>query len=144
MRVYLDVNIFFDFVLGRLPFYSDVFQIISLAVHKDIVCGTNPNNFPFVYHYLRKDKSNVVITDKDFKHRLALLRKSIECSVLDAEIIDAALSMSKPADLEGAVMIQSALQFKADVMISRDKQLLANKQVKTMTPGQFLRSWTPK
>ena len=144
MRVYLDVNCFFDFVLGREKFYNEVWQIITLAIHNDIICGTNPNNFPFAFHHLKKDESKKKLNHKDFKHRLALLRKSIECSVLDGEVIDAALSMSKPADLEDAVILQSALQFKADILISRDKALLKNSIVKTMTPGQFLKSWVTK
>lgn len=143
MRVYLDVNSFFDFVLGRERFYREIWQIITLAIHGDIICGTNPNNFPVAFHHLKKDPSKKALSSHDFKHRLALLRKSIECNTLDGDVIDAALAMPKPADLEDAVMIQSALQFQADVMISRDKQLLKNKFVKTMTPSQFLKSWTP-
>ncbi len=144
MKVFLDVNCFFDFVLGREPFYAEMLQVFTLAVHKDIECGTNPNNFPFAYYYMKNGKTMSSVKSKEFKHRLAIIRKSIECTTLSSATIDAALSMSKPDDLEDAVMIQSALNFKADIMLSRDKGLLKNKQVKTMTPSQFLKSWTTK
>ncbi len=144
MRVFLDVNTFFDFVLGREPFYAEVWQIITLAKHGDIICGTSPNNFPFAFYHLRKDPTKTVITNSDFKHRLAILRKTVSCSTLDGSVIDAAIAMPVPEDLEDAVIIQSAIEFKADVMITRDKQLLKNKFIKTLTPREFLRSWISK
>lgn len=140
MKIYLDVNCFFDFVLGREGFYKEIWQIITFAIHGDIICGTSPNNFPFAYHQLKKDPTKKMITSEEFKHRLALLRKSVACSILDGEVIDAALAMTKPDDLEDAVIIRSALRFGADVLISRDKQLLKNKLIKAMTPGQFLKT----
>lgn len=142
--MFLDVNTFFDFVLGREPFYSEIWQIVTLAKHGDIICGTSPNNFPFVFHHLRKDTTKVIVTNADFKHRLAVLRKTIACSTLNGKVIDEALKMSTPEDLEDAVVIQSALEFKADVMITRDKQLLKNTSVKAITPRKFLRNWVPK
>lgn len=139
MRVFIDVNVFMDFVLGRTPFYSDATQIMTMAMHKDIECATSPNSFPFVFHHYQKDfKSS---SPKDLKHRLAIIRKYVHCQTLDGKVIDAALSLKKPLDLEDGVITRLAIDFKADVLISRDKSLLKTLLIKAMTPKQFLAWW---
>lgn len=142
MRVFLDVNTFMDFVMGREPFYSDAWQIMTLAMHNDIICGVNPNNFPFAFHHHRKDFKEV--TAATLKHRLAMLRRFLHCQNLNGQVIDKALTLEKPEDLEDGIIIRLAIDFGADVLLTRDRQLLRNKLIKTMTPSAFLRAWEPR
>lgn len=136
-RIFLDANTFFDFVYGRAPFYHDVWQIISMASRKEIICGTNPNCFPHAFHQLKKEYKDWA----DLKHRYAMLRQVIDCGVLDGSVLDSALTLTEPKDLEDAIMLKMAIDWKADYLLTRDKKGFPATAMKIMSPKAFLSSW---
>lgn len=139
-RVFLDVNVFFDYLKGREPFYYPAWEIVTLAVHKDIVCGVSPNCFPHAFHEMKKDYPDW----NDLKHRYAMLRKVVDCGTLDGPLIDIALSTAKPNDLEDAIILRMAEAWSADYLLTRNKRGFPKSTIKIMTPKEFLAEWEIK
>ncbi|MTB52410.1 PIN domain-containing protein [Lewinella sp. W8] len=134
---FLDTNIILDYVLGRVPFYHDALQILSLAKSEQLRCLANPNSFTIAYFYLKKDGHD----SWEIKHKFALLRQVIECASIDAAVLDSALTLKRPKDLEDGVQLAAALAEGADVLITRDVKGFPKDKLLIQTPKQFLSDW---
>lgn len=133
MRVFVDSNVFFDYVLKRAPFFVDANALMLILNERVITAGTNPNNFPHVFYLLRKQYGTVAA-----KHKLALLRAILECEPLTAEVIDMGLSKSGSVDLEDGITAILAQRYAADVLVTRDPKGFPDQPIRVLSPKQFV------
>lgn len=115
-KVFLDANILLDFTLKRDD-YEAAKAIVSLAVDGTIQGFTSPSIVHIVGYWLTKAYSNS-------KAKTILLTLLAEITVIDLphEIVLNALH-SKITDIEDALQYYTAVHYKLDYFISRDKQL---------------------
>lgn len=141
MRVYLDVNIMLDYVLGRKPGGLDAASVVSIAQLNKMHLVTSPNSFVMCYFYVRKLKEK----PEHIKHTLALIRQIIDCVDMNGQIVDAAISRKIPKDLEDGVQVEAAITAQAQVFITNDKQLRKMKidNLQMMFPKEFMSQYSP-
>lgn len=138
MRIFLDTNVFFDYVLGREPEFEHTRHLMLVINGNRLVCGTNPNNFPHAYFHMMKEEG---ADSWAVKHELALLRQVIQCIPLDNGIVDKALARRSPIDMEDGITLELAIAFNADVFITRDPTGFRLSPIPVRSPQQFLDEW---
>lgn len=132
-KVFLDANILLDFTLKRDD-YEQARTIVSLAVDGSIQGYITPSIVHIVGYWLTKAYGNS-------KAKTILLTLLTDITVIDLphEIVLNALH-SKITDIEDALQYYTAVHYKLDYFISRDKQL--QKQgipiLPICTPQEFL------
>lgn len=141
MRVYLDVNIMLDYVIGRKPGGLNAASVVSVAQLKKMHLVTSPNSFVMCYYYVRKLKER----SDHIKHSLALIRQLIDCVDMNGQIIDAAIQRKIPEDLEDSVQVEAAIASQADIFITNDKKLRKTKagNLEMMFPLEFISKYSP-
>lgn len=132
-KVFLDANILLDFTLKRDD-YEQAKTIVSLAVDGSIQGYISTSIVHIVGYWLTKAYGNL-------KAKSILLTLLTDITVIDLphEIVLNALH-SKITDIEDALQYYTAIHYKLDYFISRDKQL--QKQgipiLPICTPQEFL------
>jgi|GEM_PF-895582 len=137
-KVYLDVNIVFDYLLERKPFNVEAIQIFELARLGKIEAITDTQTITFVFFYMVK-------TDTDrrrVKNKLIGLLEFLSLTNLSATALMKALAMDDPVDLEDAAQLQVAIEVEADVFITRDLDDYKNADFPIQSPPQFLRGYS--
>lgn len=136
-KLYLDVNIILDFLLQRHPFYVDAGHLLSLAYEGKIAVYTPPNSFIFAFYQMHYAGT----TPEDARHKLAILRKSVNCVTVTDDIIDASIRRLQPDDLEDAYQIEVAASIGADYLITRDRSGFRKCPIPVSTAKGFVDSY---
>lgn len=132
MRAFLDTNVVVDFFGHRDPFFSDAADIIDMAVRDEITLVVSSLTFINAAYVLRKSFGKDIMLRK-----LTQLASICDISYIDSNIIkDSILRNSR--DFEDCVQYLSAIQGKADLIITRDKTGFADLGGITMKPAEFL------
>ncbi len=132
-KVFLDANILLDFTLKRNK-YEQSKQIIKLAINGDIQVYISPSILHIVGYWLSKSYGNT-------KAKGILLTLLSDVTIIDLphEVVLTALH-SKISDIEDALQYYTAIHYKLDYFISRDK-LLQKQSIPVLpvyTPDEFL------
>lgn len=135
MKAYLDVNVVFDLLLTRHPFFEESLQLIALAEGGRIDLYVDAHTFIFAYaHLLRFGASPLAA-----RTRLAELAGRVEVVSLDSNGLHHAFKRTEPRDLEDAGQVEIALATECKVFLTRDVGLIAE-DISVQTPHQFLSS----
>lgn len=132
MRVLLDTNVVIDFLERRHPFYDDAVALVDASrrqKHSILIAAHSIDNI--VYILRKKIPFNELLTG---------LEKFLTiCRIVDVNeaIIRASLS-AKWKDLEDAIQYFSALEAKADLIVTRDVAGYEEYKIKAMTPAEAL------
>lgn len=131
-KVFLDVNVIFDFLIERDPFYDAIVKLISLADKTQLSLITTPLSFATT-HYLisRVENKNAALV------KLRSFKVLCDASIMDDQIVDKALE-SPMRDFEDALQYYSAIRSHCDVIITRDGKDFKNSEIPVMTPEEIL------
>lgn len=133
-KVYLDVNVVFDYLLERKPFSVEAIQIFELSRLGKIEVITDTQTIAFVFFYMvKKDKDRRRIKDK-----LAKLLDIINLTSLSEAALRKALAADNPVDLEDAAQLEIALEANVDVFVTRDLDDYKNVSLRVLSPAQYL------
>lgn len=130
--VFCDINFILDIFLKREPFYysaSKLFKKIEDKKLKGCLCALS---FPTLFYLLSKELSR----EKAIK-TLEKIRIVFSVATVDQKVIDLSLA-SDFKDFEDAVQYYSAVQVKADCLITRNKDDYIDNKIPTLTPEEFL------
>lgn len=132
MRVFVDTNFVVDFLGNRDGFFKEaaiVFEMGRRGIIDMVVSSLTIVNCAYI---MRKQFSNEVTLDKieDFCQMLKI-------SPIDKDVVLNALSLA-PSDFEDAVQYVSALVFKPDVIVTRDKKGFMDFDIPVLTPIEFV------
>lgn len=130
--VFCDINFILDIFLKREPFYysaSKLFKKIEDKKLKGCLCALS---FPTLFYLLSKELSR----EKAIK-TLEKIRIVFSGATVDQKVIDLSLA-SDFKDFEDAVQYYSAVQVKADCLITRNKDDYIDNKIPTLTPEEFL------
>lgn len=130
--VLCDINFILDIFLEREPFYTPAAQIFAMieAGHlKGFLCA---NSFPTLFYILSKELKR----DKAMRV-LEKVRIVFRVAAVDEKVIDLSLA-SDFKDFEDAVQCYSAVNARADCLITRNKADYISDILSIMTPEEFL------
>lgn len=137
MKVFLDTNVWIDFLLERQPSYAYAASILSLAVDgKCQVCISSLTAANA--HYICHERA---------KMPLKMLRKKIEalkdwahiCDIVSEDIYNSYSNMWE--DFEDGVQFYSALLAGADYIVTRNVKDYAMSTIPTCTPSEFIKAF---
>ncbi len=127
-----DINFFLDIFLKRGQFYPPaawVFKMIEEKKLRGYICALS---FPTLYYLLSKElkrEKSVKILEK--------VRIVFHVAAVDERVMDLSLT-SNFRDFEDAVQYYSAVQAKADCLITRNKGDYKVDNLPVLTPDEFM------
>lgn len=131
-KVFLDTNVLFDLFHKRQPFMEnaqEIWRLSETGVIGGIVSSLTINN---LYYTTRKCYGPQVASKF-----IALTVSVFDISPVDDTTIKRALQ-NPGDDFEDACQFYSALQAKADCIVTRDKRHFRQRDISVFTPEEFL------
>ena len=132
MNVFIDTNVVVDFLGKRDGFFESAAMIFQMQKDGKINAVVSSLNIINCAYILRKVFSREVMLDKVEK-----LCKTFRISAIDKTTLVEALER-RPYDFEDTVQYISALPYKPDIVITRDKRGFLDLEVPIMTPDEFI------
>ncbi len=130
--VLCDINFILDIFLERGPFYASAARIFAMIEAKQLKGYLCANSFPTLFYILAKELKR----DKAMKV-LEKVRIVFRVAAVDEKVIDLSLA-SDFKDFEDAVQCYSAVNAKADCLITRNKRDYVTDILPILTPEEFL------
>ena len=135
MRTVLcDINFVLDIFLRRDPFYTPASRLFSMIEEKRIRGYLCALSFPTLFYILAKE-----LESAKAMQILEKLRIVFDVAAIDEKVIDLSL-VSGFKDFEYAVQYYSAIQVRADRVITRNRSDFRADTVAILTPEEFLAS----
>ena len=132
MNVFIDTNVVVDFLGKREGFFESAAMIFQMQKDGKINAVVSSLTIINCAYILRKVFSREVMLDKVEK-----LCKTFRISAIDKTTLVEALER-RPYDFEDTVQYISALPYKPDIVITRDKRGFLDLEVPIMTPDEFI------
>jgi predicted nucleic acid-binding protein len=130
--ILLDTNVVVDSFERREPFCNYTDKILICALKKEIDCIITANSLTDIFYLYSK-----VAGIAKAREGLNYLLDHFAVAAIDGE--DCKSAMKLPiADFEDALIVQCALKYKVDCIITRDIELHKNGLVKALPPEEFL------
>ncbi len=130
--VLFDTNVILDILLLRKKLYEASALALSLAEKKQItglICATA---VPLIFYLIEKERGKKV-AEKSLENLLNI----IDIAVVDNNIIKLSLK-SEFKDFEDAIIYYSAINNRADMIITRNKKDFKNSKLPVLTPEELL------
>lgn len=136
MKVVLcDINFILDIFLKREPFYHSAAKLFKKIEDKELKGYLCALSFPTLFYLLSKklNRGKAIKT-------LEKIRIVFSIASVDQKVIDLSLA-SDFKDFEDAVQYYSAVQVKADCLITRNKDNYIDDKIPILTPEEFVTSF---
>ena len=132
MRVLLDTNVVFDFILNRPSFDIEAKEIFVRAARRQITIFVSPITPVNAFYTTRKEKG------KDIAFQaIEKLLKIVQISESDNSTYQNALSINFD-DYEDAVQHECAVAENLDAIVTRNTKDFKNAVIKVYSPTEFL------
>lgn len=135
-RVFIDTNVFIDFIARRGDFYRPAATIVSLALNRKIELCVSALSFTTGSYLLEKHygmSPQEIVADYGKFITLSHVTR------VDAETVRQSVA-STFLDFEDAMQHYSALSQSADVIVTRNKDDFNASVIPVMSPQEFLDS----
>lgn len=134
MRVLIDTCVIIDVLQNRNPFAKDAQTMFLAAANNQFIgCITakaSTDIYYLMHRYTHNDKASREVLNKLFSL----------FDVLDTSGMDCRRAVpSSISDFEDAVMIETALRYEVDCIVTRNMQDYAKSPVQVYSPEQFLK-----
>ena len=130
-RLFLDTNIVVDLLEGREPFCYDAAQLFTMAHDKKVELLVSPMTFSTASFLLRKHGS------KGVRILLSNLRQLVSVTISDERTVDDSIA-SQFKDFEDAMQYYTALNAKAEIIITRNGKDFTASNLPVMTATEYL------
>jgi predicted nucleic acid-binding protein len=131
--VFVDTNIIIDLLARREPFYKDAQDLFTLSDNRKIHLCISSLSFANAYYSIVRHHKEV-----DAKIYLAKFKVLVTVFPLEDKAIELALA-SNFEDFEDALQYFTALDHRADIIITRNKKDFKNSEIPVMTAGEFMK-----
>ena len=129
--LFLDTNIVIDLLEKREPYCYDAVRLFTMAYKKQVRLLISPMTYATASYLLGKHGAEGV------RNLLSNLRRLTHVSTANEHTIDDALA-SQFDDFEDALQYYSALQAKAEAIITRNGKDFTSSKLPVMTAGEYL------
>ncbi len=130
--VLIDLNILLDVLQKRDPFYETSAQLLALVETGKIKGYIASHSLTTLFYLIKKDRSTA-----EARAVITNLLQFIKVAAVDQSTIEQALNLDYP-DYEDAVQMISAVQCKADYLITRNCKDYQPPLLSVMQPVDFL------
>jgi len=130
-RLFLDTNIVIDVLEAREPYCEDAVQLFTMAYNKKVKLIVSPITYSTAAYLLRKHGLGEV------RRLLANFRQLSHVATTNEKVVDNSLA-SKFEDIEDAIQYYTAVNSKADIIITRNGKDFVNSRIPVMTAGEYL------
>ena len=130
-RLFLDTNIVVDLLEGREPFCYDAAQLFTMAHDKRVELLVSPMTFSTASFLLRKHGSEGV------RILLSNLRQLVSVTISDERTVDDSIA-SQFKDFEDAMQYYTALNAKAEIIITRNGKDFTASKLPVMTATEYI------
>lgn len=130
-RLFLDTNIVVDLLEGREPFCYDAAQLFTMAHEKKVELLVSPMTFSTASFLLRKHGSEGV------RNLLSNLRQLVSVTISDERTVDDSIA-SQFKDFEDAMQYYTALNAKAEIIITRNGKDFTASNLPVMTATEYI------
>ena len=130
-RLFLDTNIVVDLLEGREPFCHDAAQLFTMAHDKKVELLVSPMTFSTASFLLRKHGSEGV------RNLLSNLRQLVSVTISDERTVDDSIA-SQFKDFEDAMQYYTALNAKAEIIITRNGKDFTASKLPVMTATEYI------
>jgi predicted nucleic acid-binding protein len=134
--VLLDSNILLDVFLKRTPFFKDSYDVFNLCLSKKIHGIIAAHSITNLWYILRKDS-----TDPERREIINNLLECFEIAEINKTIIQNAINRNNFSDFEDCLQDECAKTYKADYIITRDKDDFTTSLIPTLFPTEFLNNF---
>ena len=136
-NVFLDTNIFIDFLAHRGNFYEPAALIVSLGIQDKIQLQLSSLSFATASYILSQhnkwDTSRIV---REFESFINI------CKITTVDDTTIRQAVSAPfTDFEDGMQYYSAMSFSSDFIITRNSVDFSESQITVMEPNEFLDLW---
>lgn len=129
-RLFLDTNIVVDLLDRREPFCHGAVRLFSMAYNKQVQLVVSPMTFSTASFLLRKHGPEGV------RKLLSNFRQLSQVSTTDERTVDDSLA-SQFQDFEDAMQYYTALNAKADIIITRNGKDFTASNLPVMTATEY-------
>jgi len=134
-RVFVDTNVLIDLLSRRHPHYESAAQLFSLADKKQIELAVSALTIANTSYILQKQ-----IGTNETKKILRTLQLIINILPLTDKIIALASNDDKFIDFEDGLQFFTAVQFKQDVIVTRNLKDFKKSTIPVLSAEQFLQT----
>ncbi|MCH7414503.1 PIN domain-containing protein [Belliella sp. R4-6] len=132
-NLFIDTNIIIDLLARREPFFEDAAQLFSVADTNKVKLSVSSLTIANTSYALLKQMNS-----KKAKSVLRNLRLILNILPLNDGIIGLALEDEKFSDFEDGLQYFTALEYRQDMIITRNLKDFKNSKLPTMTAKQFI------
>lgn len=136
--LYLDTNFFLYSANRSSPFYKDCVALIKYSSENKIRISTSCETIQEIIHLAKNTK----VLDKGISTSKRAIKLTDELLPLTKEIINIYLDLAKKyksAESRDLIHLASCIENNIDTIISQDSDFKKLKEVKAMTPEEFLK-----
>ena len=133
-KLFIDTNIILDLLGERMPFYTSIAKIATLADNGQIKIVASALSYSTVNYFLTKFESSEKAKDKLRKFKIIS-----EICTLDELIIEKGLN-SNFSDFEDSLQYFSAIKYECNILITRNGKDFKESQIPIMTADEYLLS----
>ena len=130
-RLFLYTNIVVDLLEKREPFCQDALRLFTMAYEKKVQLVVSPMTYATASFLLRKHGSEGV------RNLLSNFRQLSRVATSNERVVDDSLA-SRFSDFEDAMQYYTAINAKADFIITRNVKDFINSKLPVMTATEFL------
>ena len=138
MKVFIDTNVFLDYILSRQVGFVEANEIFMLSANYEIDLILSDLTLANVRYVTRRDFSNEL-----FYEVINGMRDLFEIAPVGPHAVDRAL-MLRVNDFEDALQYFSAIQSGTDCIVTRNVKDFALSEIEVLTPSDFLAKYFPK
>ncbi len=131
IRLFLDTNIVVDLLEGREPFCYDAARLFTLAHDNKVQLLVSPMTFSTTSFLLRKHGPEGV------RNLLSNLRQLVSVTISDEQTVDDSIA-SQFKDFEDAMQYYTALNAKAEIIITRNGKDFTASKLPIMTASEYI------
>lgn len=130
--ILIDLNVLLDVFYKREPFYELSARVLTLIESGQVIGFVASHSLPTLFYILKKDQ-----TIKNPRMIVLKLLQILKVASVDQATIEQALRLDYK-DFEDAIQMSSALQCKADYLITRNTKDFKPPLIPVMQPVEFL------
>jgi predicted nucleic acid-binding protein len=131
VKVVLDLNVILDVLLARHD-SLECAEVLSLARSNAIEAILPTHGLTTIYYILRK-----AFADNEVRDKLREILKIVSIETLNSQAILHALD-SPMADFEDAVVVETAIQARAEVLITRNINDFSQSSIPALSARDFM------
>jgi predicted nucleic acid-binding protein len=132
-KLFIDTNIVIDLLAKREPFYQESAKLFSLADKKKVELIVSALTFANTNYIL--SKLNDSKTARDILSKFKVL---VTVADLNDKIIELSLNDKDFSDFEDGLQYYSALEYEADIIITRNLKDFKSSQIPVITAQTYL------